>query len=312
MEITNIFNFESKIDYLIETDNSGIENKLKDFGTYMNSSIANANFETIEDSLNLLYERIRILEECIDYAKKYINSEIDETIAECKGLLNDLENMNDMNFSETKSCVIKNVPLVKGDFDQHTDRDGSILKPCEVYGNVVSLTGTVRDSIVPKNISILGSDQVYERNQEDLLADEVYRSHYLLDSVPAKGVTENITFSFDGPKAINSIKIKLSNCTLMDIIYIHEDNTETYATDTTCNIVPKKMIKAIKIQINSKNYTHKTVNVTATEADSVAKIDKAWQEVIQTIKESDIVTSQSEYRSTMSEYLESIYLKKEV
>lgn len=307
MEIKNIFDFESKVDFLKTSYKENISDNIKHQNSFMNSEIANNNFVEIEDSLNILYERIRVLEELIDYAKIYVGSEIDGVITECRGLLNEIENMNDMHFNDIKNYTVLNVPLVNNDSATYTDRDGSPLETCEIYNNIISLSGAVKDSVDIKTVTVNSTEQVYENNPDALMNNGAYRAHYLLDDIVPNGVTETVVLNFGEPKNINSIKIKLSNCEVYGIIYVHEDNTETNDSAAVKGIIPNRTVKAIKLLINSRNYVVKVITVNATAENKFDALDQAWIKYSETIKEQDTANSQSEYKAQMSAYLEEIF-----
>lgn len=310
MDIKNIFDFESKVENLISTD-SNIKDNMEYQKKFMNSVAINSNFTKIEGDLNTLYERIRVLEELIDYARFYVSNEIDETIKDCRDLLNEIENINDLNFSDAKNFVITNVPLTNNDSAQYTDRDGSPLKTCEVYNNVITLSGTIKDNVLIDTVSIRSTEQVYESNPESLTNNESYRTFYLLDSIPNNGVTETITLSFNSPKNINSIKAKLANCKISGIIYIHEDNTEFHDTGNVKGIMPVRTLKAIRLLINSTSYTPKAVTVNATDKNRYELLESSWDEVFSSIKDKDVIGLTSNYQKEFCDYLDTLYISKE-
>ena len=62
------FDFSEKIKYLLDnTKNISLEKQ----NMYLNSNIINNNFKIIENELNSMYEKTRILEDIIDYMKLY-------------------------------------------------------------------------------------------------------------------------------------------------------------------------------------------------------------------------------------------------
>lgn len=309
MEITNIFDFESKIDFLTAMYSEDITKDIQNQNEYMNSNIINNNFEVIENRMNILYERMRNMEEIIGYAKLYVNSEIDKVITECRGILNEIENMNDLKFNEEKNFTILNVPLVNNDVAQYADRDGSMLNTCVIYNNAISLSGSVKDTTAVTSISVDSTAQVYERNRDDLLKQESYRSHYFLDEPAKNGVCETITFNFKAPKSVNSIKAKLSNCSIENIIYIHENNTETHCNAGASLVMPNKTVKAIKLLIKSTNYSTKKVSVTTTQSNSFEALKTAWKSIYNNVKDYDDASTKSSYESKMIDYLEDIYIK---
>ena len=172
MDIKNIFDFESRIEFLLKSYDEDIIDNIKKQEDFLDSEIANDNFSKIENYLNDMYEKVRVLEEVIDYAKIYVNNEIDTTITECRDLLNEIENMNDSIFNDSKNFSIINVPLSNNNIEQYSDRDGSSLKMCEIYNNIISLSGTVKNTIDIKNVSVKREEQAYESNYKELINGE--------------------------------------------------------------------------------------------------------------------------------------------
>lgn len=309
MDIKNIFDFDSRIKFLLQSYDTDIIGDIKKQDKFLNSDMMNENFMKIENYLNDMYEKIRVLEDVIDYAKIYVNNEIDATIAECRDLVIEIESMNDDIYSNSKHYITINVPLINNDTAQYSDRDGTSLKTCEIYGNAISLSGAVKNSVELSNVSVKRKEAVYESNYLDLLKEEPYRAYYLLDAVSKNGVSEEIQLDFKEPKEINSIKIKLSNCKIINIIYIHEDNTESYSSDISKGVMPIKIVKGIKLTINSTNYAGKIVSIVTTDTDRFDDLNKAWQQVYEDIKEKDNTVSNIEYKSKLCDYLQNIYLK---
>lgn len=310
MDIKNIFDFESKIEFLLNNLDLNIDTQIKMQDDILDSSIANHNFEAIEENLNNLYENIRVLEEIIDYAKVYINNEIDETITECRDLLNEIETMNDLAFSDSKNYISINIPLINNNVAKHTDRDGSSLKTCETYNGLISLSGEIKNNINPSTISFKRSEQVYDHNQSDLIDKKVYRSRYLLDSVAKNGVLEEITFNFKNTVEINTISFKLSNCSISGITYIYEDNTESFSDNVVTGVIAAKKIKGLKLNICCKAYSSEMIQLSSNTANTDS-ITTALNNLNQTIKEREDSLSSTEYKVNFCDELENIYMKGE-
>lgn len=310
MDIKNIFDFESKIEYLLENLNLNIDSDLKLQNDILDSSIANYNFETIENNLNNLYENFRVLEDIIDYAKVYINNEIDQTIIECRNLLNEIETMNDLAFSDNKNYILINVSLSNNSVSNHTDRDGTSLETCEIYNGLISLSGEIKNNISPNTIAFKRSEQVYDHNEEDLINNEAYRTRYLLDSIPSNGVIEEITFNFKNTVEINTINFELSNCNISGITYIYEDNTEVFSDSTLTGVIPSKKIKGLKLNIYCKSYSVETIEISS-NTSNIDSITTALDNLNQTIKEREDSLSSEEYKLSFCDDLENIYLKGE-
>lgn len=308
MEIKNIFDFESKIEFLLNNLDLNINKEFKMQDEILDSSIVNYNFEIIENNLNDLYENFRILEEIIDYAKIYINNEIDETIVECRDLLNELEIMNDVSFNDNKNYVSINVPLRNNNvIAKHVDRDGTSLKTCEIYNGLISLSGEIKNNINPDEIYFKRSEQVYDHNQNDLINKDIYRTRYLLDSIPKNGVLEEINFIFKEVVEINTLNFKLSNCSISGITYIYEDNTEAFEENILTGIISAKKIKELKLLICCKSYSTEIIQSnTNINTDFMNKI---LIELNQTIKEREDSLSSKEYKINFCDNLENTYMK---
>ena len=78
------FDFSEKIKYLLDNTK---DIYLEKQNLYLNSNIINNNFKTIENELNFMYEKTRILEDIIDYMKLYINNEIENYMLDCRNKL---------------------------------------------------------------------------------------------------------------------------------------------------------------------------------------------------------------------------------
>lgn len=258
-DIKNIFDFDAKVEYILNEKYADITKETIKQTQYMNSKNINENFESIEISINVLYEKTRLIDEIMEYAKIYVENNITESISECKAILNEIEKMNDINFSETKNFRIITVPMVNNEIAQYLDRDGSQIKMCEVYNGVISLSGNIKNSILIASYTVSSSEQVYERNNPDFNNKEAYRTNFLLDGSVKGGVFETITFNFDKTVDINSMKVKLSNCNAYNIVYVFEDNTEMYDTYLT-GIIPEKSVASIKLIINCGNYVIQKVD----------------------------------------------------
>lgn len=310
MDIKNIFDFDSKTEFLSNNLNLNIDSQLETQSDILDSSIANGNFSIIEDNLNKLYENFRVLEEIIDYAKIYVNNEIDETITECRSLLSEIETMNDLSFSDNKNYISINVPLINNNVAKHMDRDGSSLKTCETYNGLISLSGEMKNNINPSTVSIKRSEQVYDHNQSDLINKKVYRTRYLLDSVAKNGAIEEITFNFKNTVEINTINFKLSNCSIFGITYIYEDNTESFSQDIATGVIAAKKIKGLKLSICCKSYSTEYISLSS-NTNNTDTITTALKNLNQTIKEREDSLSSKEHKIDFCDKLENIYMKGE-
>lgn len=257
--IKNSFDFDYKVDFIMNNYNETISDKLQEQNNIMSSSIMNSNFIMIETCINNLYEKIRLLEDVMDYANIYMNNEINGTILECKDLLVEIENMNNNIFNDTRKYIAINVPFVNNDQTLFTDRNGAELKRCEPVNGSLMLSGTVLEKYNIYSVSASTNIQVYERNIEALKCNGIYRAHYLIDYLIDIGIIEKLLFNFEEPIYINNINIKMSNCGLKEILYIYEDNSFEKQEDFESNAIAEKRIKGVQISLHCHNY--KPINI---------------------------------------------------
>lgn len=299
----NIFDFEEKISFILNNNNDLIIQDMANQNEYLNSDSINSNFKYIEESLDSLYEKIRVLEEAIDYAKVYINKEISSIFTECKNTLNEIEKMNDLNFLEVKNYRIINIPLVNNKVTQYMDRDGKVLKTCDIYNGIISLYGTIKNSVPIDNYSILSYQQVYERNNPNFNNGEYYRTHYIMDEVIENGVNEQFIINFKNPVNVNSIKVKLSNCQISKIVFIHEDNTELHSFGISTTM-PIKKIKSARVTINSKTYETKKMLIQYNASNYFELVEAGKRLINSMIKDRDEKDLIEEYKSSLNEEIE--------
>lgn len=251
---TEIFNLTSKINYLLNYEDTNLNTNFLNQNNVMDSSIINKNFEIIEDELNNNYERIRVLEEIINYAKIYMQNEIEEIIIECRNILKDIENINDIYFDIYNNYTLINIPLINNDEAQYIDRNGAILQKCNLYNNVLSLPSNINIITPIKNIEVIRSDQPVYSIEPKLTINEKYRIEYLLDGLNKSEIIENVIINFKEPTVINTLRIKTSNCNFEHIIFVYEDNSEFIYKNINLEIFPDIKIKKIIIPIKCNNY----------------------------------------------------------
>ena len=82
------YDYDANLNYLLNNkiedivnDNIILQDKI------LKSNDFNTTYSCIEESLNLLYEKSRILQDIIDYTKTFLENEISTNINDCKTLL---------------------------------------------------------------------------------------------------------------------------------------------------------------------------------------------------------------------------------
>ena len=256
------FDFSEKIKYLLDnTKNISLEKQ----NMYLNSNIINNNFKIIENELNSMYEKTRILEDIIDYMKLYINNEIENYMLDCRNLLKDIEILSDINLKEEINYTAINVPFIYNTLE-YLDRDGTVLKNCDIYNNKIVLSRNKDITVQINSISIIRNEvlfnlETFDDNKDNIIYNKPYLVKYELDSIVKNGIDELVRINFNKEEIINTLKIDLINCNLKSIKYIYSNNIiEEEENLNTKNIENKKLI-AIEFLINASNYKINKKNI---------------------------------------------------
>lgn len=258
------FDFSEKIKYLLDnTKNISLDKQ----NMYLNSNIINNNFKIIENELNSMYEKTRILEDIIDYMKLYINNEIENYMLDCRNLLKDIEVLSDINLKEEINYTAINVPFIYNTLE-YIDRDGTVLKNCDIYNNKIVLSQNKDITVQINSVSIVRNEALFNLetindNKDNIIYNKPYLIEYELDSIVNNGINELIRLNFNKEEIINTIRIDLINCNLKSIRYIYANNTiEEEENLNTENIENKKII-GIEFLINASNYdiNKKNINI---------------------------------------------------
>lgn len=251
------FDLNSNLDYVL--NNKVDTSKADEQDTILNSEKFNNTFQTIEDSLNLLYEKTRTIQDIIEYANSFIKNEIDESVLECRNLLKDIENNRDL--LKDSAYINYNVKL-QSVFDTYSDRDNSSIKGVEYHNGTIGLNNSQIEDME------IGSAVVESKNKNNnvqntinsLEEDKSYRTFYMFDRVQSSPVQERIVINLPKVKTVNKINLTSSNCVIKSVEYILSNGNTEVVTDYSTNLTKNRDIKALAINIESSNYIISQVN----------------------------------------------------
>lgn len=248
----NKFDLDKNLEFLIDkkVDLSQVESQAKT----LDSSKYNRSFQSIEDSLNLLYEKIRTMQNTIDYANSFIKNEIDETITECKSLLNDIENNRDV--MKDSAYINYNVKL-QSIFDTYSDRNNTPIKGVEMHNGSITLNNNIIETVILNNTNL--ESEFYNYNVFNTLSDisinNNYRTMYMFDRAQKKTVKEKLILHFSKVRTINKVNFIPSNCTINSVEFIYEDGSSEKIEGYNINLTRSRNVKTIYVNIECKNYT---------------------------------------------------------
>lgn len=245
------FDLNSNLEFLIDTkvDLSNVKKQDK----ILDSKNYNDTFKSIEDSLNLLYEKTRTIQNTIDYANSFIRNEIDQTIIECKSLLDNIENNRDI--MKNSAYINYNVKL-QSIFDTYSDRDNTPIKGVEMHNGAITLNNSVVEDVILENTTLESESSSYNvfNTLDEIYTDKTYRTMYMFDRTQATSIKEKIVLHFTKVRTINKINLTPSNCVINSITYTYEDGSTEVANNYEINLGRNRNVKSITIDIECKNY----------------------------------------------------------
>ena len=248
---------EQAMDYFMSQELTTMDKEFMYQKENLNSIDYNYNLNNIYIHLVDLYEKSRILEDLIAYAKKFIKDNIYNTTDECIRLLKEIEENIDNTKEYNYTTEIISFSSSTGDY---TDRDNKILPNAAVCDSLLTLSNQKEKEIVINNISLKNNLIPYRNTLKNLLENKSYRSFYLLDNPVKDGLKENIFIELKEPQEINQLSIISSNCNIANIEFYLENGT--IETVKNHNIIhSSKKVKDILITLDCDNYKQMTYYV---------------------------------------------------
>ena len=225
------YDFNANLDYVINrTLDKSVEGEIKSQNKIMQSKDFNETFKYIEGSLNYLYEKQRTLQDIINYSNIYLKNEINNSINECKLLLNEIENSRDITKNDT--YIQYTVPFSSGVLNI-SDRNEETLPNCYISnGNLISsysLTDSYEISKIEVNKEEVSS--CVTSSDKELGDLRSYRSFYKFDRPQGEVLTERVVINYDKPTKINRINLNVSNCKVQVINLLLEDGSTMSVND---------------------------------------------------------------------------------
>lgn len=252
------FDFDKNIRFLLESKlEDYIENDIVVQNNIMNSNNFNTTFKYIEDSLNFLYEKNRVLEDVIKYSNLFLKNEISNTIAECKSIFSLIE--EDRDLIKNNNYIKYSVPF-SSSTNAYMDRNNLAISNAVIYDNNLTLNSTIINSYKPTNIeTIKDLSNNITKTSVDMLTDNSYRSFYMFENIKGKDIEETICIVLDSPSKINKINFNFSNCFVDEISFILDDDSN-YSIKNNMGLFNTVIAKQINIKIKSNNYIMSQVN----------------------------------------------------
>ena len=217
---------------------------------YLNSEDINNGFKNMENSLNILYENTRYLEDAISYCDAFLNLKIKEYSQDIQELLKGIENIRDIN---KNSAYIEYICNFKDDLSIKKDRDNSNISNTLLKENSLLLGIKSEKEINYSYVSKQSSYIPYSNNLDNIKI-EPYRTYYIEEKIANKGITETLTITLDEPTEINYINIEPINAEIKNLRLVYVNGIEEYI-DYNNGIIPTAIVAQIKFDLVNKKYT---------------------------------------------------------
>ena len=245
-------NFEQGVEFLSNDLDKGIAQNLVLQNNFLDSQQFNETMKNIEDELNLLYEKTRVLEDIIAYSKEFLEQQIHIN----KELLYDkLETIEDIRDTiKDKAYVLFRAPLKQKNAGIIRDRDGTVLDHCEIDNGNLALSAQDLEDIRVIDVTKKQELIAYNDNLKDVKDTGHYRTYYLLDGPATHGVKEEIIFLFDDIKRVNYINASAVNCNIVNATLINENGAEESVIALESSTIAEKKLRGVKLTIVSNNY----------------------------------------------------------
>lgn len=253
---------KDNLNYLTSVDMASVDNNFLYQLNQLNVEDYNTTQKEMFYQLNMLYDKIRVMEEVNDYLLTQIKSKIEATSQTCESLLKDIEKSRDA----IKEVAYHTIPIDMIPTQAHYDRDGVLLKTALVYNNNIINAFSVRRSI-PFTMKAETNKRVYRNNIEALSKGEVYRSYYITDENYPEGISENLQFIFQQPTPINRVAAKASNTELFNY-KLHYQGDNIVLNDL--NWENPIHSESASVQIKSTNFKKETFKCDASRISADA------------------------------------------
>lgn len=245
-------------DYAISKILHGTETNIYLQPDILKSANINDSFKQIENTLNTLYEKTRYLEDTIAYTKQFLDTRISHFNNEINAVLHEIENVADS--AKNLSYISYNVPFIQCTKDI-LDRNGlTTIAPLVIRNGNLTLDYTANQTQKWSHMSricdsIPYNDNMSIVNKSKNFSDEAYRTIYLEEKVIPNGMSETIYIYFDEPTTINTLNIKLSNCSIHNMKFGLINGTEEFVGDYTMDMnINTRICTYIKFDLVCTNY----------------------------------------------------------
>lgn len=268
--MANNYDFNSNMDFMLNKSlSTNVSNCVVLQDKILNSDSFNTTFKYIEDSLNFLYEKQRTLEDVIAYSKTFLSNEINSSIADCKTLLQSIE--EDRDLVKDKTYIKYSVPFYFG-LSNISDRDNSKLNSAVVYDGKLTLADKIVSKYDIAYFSIKRNTTAIYNNATNYLTSKTYRTLYVSKSIGSSAKEETLTIKFNKTVKMNKLELNLSNCQVAAVQLTLENNKTCDLDVSKLNLFDTQYVNSINVTISCTNYSVSQNNYSSITADNFTSI----------------------------------------
>ena len=203
--------FTSSLEFLA----SDFSADIRQMSGTMSSSDFNATWQYVEYELDLLYEKMRVLEDCLDYVKKTLDEDIKTRRSQLEEKMKTIENHAESYLNH--SFVAKTVSFADRTGKAAIDRDGNYLPGVEIFDNAACLPTALIESYKNETCIRSGGYVPYRAQPKNLTEQKPYRSFYVLAQPADNGIIDTIKCVFIEPVNTSRINIEPIGCVIEEL-----------------------------------------------------------------------------------------------
>ena len=261
--IANIDDISTALDS-IRAENESYPDAVED---RMDSEAFNESFRRIEEQLNQLYEKIRLIEDVDSFCRDYVAKEIKKKEDAFRENLKILESVSDL-YKDSKSISIM-VPFSQTS-DAVRDRDGSTISRMPLKSGKLEAGNDILGSALIATIARSSDTPCYNNSYSNLLNGKPGTSYYSVKTLAPGSIEEHVFVTLREPTECNYISIKPVNCEVSDVVLIDESQASHHMPVASGYIQPSK-ISAMSFTLTAKQFIkdRKTASVRGYDCSSV-------------------------------------------
>lgn len=240
----------------------------------MRSGDFNENFAFIENKLNDLYEKTRMIQNISEYTRAFLRTQITSQKEELYELLKEAETTRD---SIKKDGYKTRTILFAEDLTaKKIDRDGIEISPTSVSKGRITLLGKEEEFVPIKNLNVDRAATLSASNNKNILNGEPVRNLYMLDGPAPNGVSETYKLNFEKESYVTLVNVENVNSEVNGVDLIDKNNKRIQVTEQAATGFKKQLANSVEVTIVDKDYRQVTY-----EYDAMRMSKDFWHKVAQ-------------------------------